>query len=100
VSMGIEELVCFSDSQLAVNLILGEASKFHAYAVTIQNIKEIIASHGYTILHTLREGNHCVDFLAKLGASSNEDLLVHQSPPHGLIDMIKNDAMGACFLRA
>jgi ribonuclease HI len=56
VNMGIEDLVCFSDSQLSVNLIAGEVYEYeyHAYAVLIQDIKDLIASHNYNILHTLR----------------------------------------------
>jgi len=36
--MGIEELVCYSDSLLSISLLTGHASKFHAYAVLIQDI--------------------------------------------------------------
>ncbi|XP_024634472.1 uncharacterized protein [Medicago truncatula] len=99
-NMGIEELVCFSDSQLSVNLFSGDVSKYHVYAVIIQDIKDIIASHNFRIFHTLREGNHCADFLAKLGASSNAALLEHEAPPLDLIRKLKIDAMGTCFLRA
>nr|ABN09005.1 hypothetical protein MtrDRAFT_AC172101g8v1 [Medicago truncatula] len=55
--MGLEDLVCFSDYQLSINLITGDASKFHAYAVLIQDIKDILAAHNFSIQHTLREGN-------------------------------------------
>jgi ribonuclease HI len=100
VDMGIDELICFSDSQLSINLITGDASQFHAYAVLIQDIKDILAAHNFSILHTLREGNHCADFMAKLGASSNVGFMDHLSPPHDLLDMLRNDAMRTCFLRA
>lgn len=98
--MGMIDLVCFSDSLLSVELINGHASRFHAYAVLIQDIKDIIASNNFSIIHTLREGNHCADLLAKLGASSNIAYLEHLSPPQDLQDLLRNDAMGACFLRA
>jgi len=100
VDMGLEDLVCLSDSQLSVNLITEEVSKFHAYAVLIQDIKDILACHNFTIQHTLREGNQCADFMAKLGDSSNVDFLEHLSPPHDLLDMIRIDAIGTFFLRA
>lgn len=99
VIMGIEELVCFSDSQILVNLVSGEVSKFHAYTVIIQDIKDIIASHNFRIFHTLREGNRCANFLAKIGATSTAPFLEHQSPPLDLIGMLKIDASGTCFLR-
>jgi len=41
------------------------------------------------IVHTLREGNQCADFLAKLRASSNDTLLLHQQPPDDLRPMIR-----------
>jgi hypothetical protein len=68
--------------------------------VLIQDIKDLIASNSFTVIHALREGNHCADFLAKLGASSSIDFLEHQTPPYDLIDKIRIDAMGTCFLRA
>jgi len=98
--MGLDELVCYSDSQLSINLITGVSSKYHTYAVLVQDIKDILACHNFTIHHTLREGNYCADFMAKLEASSNGDYLLHSSPPHDLLDLLRNDAMGAFFLRA
>ena len=98
--MGLDDLICFSDPQLSINLITGDASKFHAYAVLVQDIKDILAVHNFCLIHTLREGDQCVDFLAKLGALSNVGFLEHLSPPHDLLDMLRNDPMGICFLRA
>lgn len=39
VEMGIEELVCYSDSLLSISLITGHASNLHVYSVLIQDIK-------------------------------------------------------------
>lgn len=98
--MGLDDLVCYSDSQLSVNLITGAVSKYHAYAVLVQDIKEIIASRNFTIHHTLREGNQCADYMAKLGASSDTEFFVHSSAPQDLLDKIRMDAMGTLFPRA
>ena len=35
VEAGIEEMVCYSDSMLSINLVTDQASNFHAYAVLI-----------------------------------------------------------------
>jgi len=67
--------------------------------VLIQDIKDIIASRNYAIQHTLREGNHCTDYMAKLGASSDSNFLLYSSAPQDLIDMIELDAMGTSFPR-
>ncbi|PNX61623.1 hypothetical protein L195_g052555, partial [Trifolium pratense] len=37
-----------------------------------------------------REGNQCVDFFAKLGASSDIDFISHDCPPEGVQDLLKN----------
>ncbi|XP_024630926.1 uncharacterized protein [Medicago truncatula] len=70
--MELEDLVCYSDSLLSINLITGQASIYHSYAVLIQDIRDLLVTHNFTVHHCLREGNQCADFMAKLGASSNE----------------------------
>ncbi|MCI72997.1 N-hydroxycinnamoyl/benzoyltransferase, partial [Trifolium medium] len=73
-------------------------SKYHVHAVLIQDIKELISHSNVTLQHTLREGNQCEDFLAILGASSNVDLLIHASPPAGILDLLRSDAAVTYFL--
>lgn len=77
-----------------------QASNYHVYAVLIQDIKDLLSAHNFTVHHCLREGNQCADFMAKLGASSFEDCLTHASPPHDLLVFIRNDAIGTLFPRA
>ena len=79
--MGLEELVCYTDSQLSVNLIICDISKYHAYAVLVQDIKDTMASRNFIIQHTLREGNQCADYMAKLGAPSDFGFVLHPSTP-------------------
>ncbi|XP_024634605.1 uncharacterized protein [Medicago truncatula] len=99
-AMGIEELACYSDSLLSINLITGRVSNYHVYAVLIQDIKDLLSVHNFSVHHCLREGNQCADYLAKLGASSNEVCLFHATPPHELLDLIRFDAIGTLFPRA
>jgi len=42
---------------------------YHVYFVLIQDVKDLIGQSNVTVCHTLREGNHCADFFAKLGAN-------------------------------
>jgi len=100
IEMRLDNLVCYLDSQLSVNLITGNASKYHAYAVLVQDIKDVLASRNFGIQHTLREGNQCADYMAKLGAASDNNFLVHSSAPQGLLVMVRMDAMGSFFPRA
>lgn len=100
VDKGIEELVCYSDSLLSIKLLTEHTSSYHAYAVLIQDIKDILSPRNYSIQHCLRERNQCADFMAKLGASSNEDFTIYSAPPADLLPLIRNDAMGTYFPRA
>jgi ribonuclease HI len=97
--MSVDELVCYYDSLHCVNLINGSQIKFHIYAVLIQDIKELLSQINVSLYHTLREGNQCADFFAKLGSSSDADFLTHASPAEGVRDLLRNDAMGTLFTR-
>jgi hypothetical protein len=97
--MGLDDLVCYSDSLLSINLITVNTPSYHIYAVLLQDIKDLLGSRNFTLRHTLREGNQCADFMAKLGASSDDVLNMHPSPPVDLLPLLKLDASGTLFLR-
>jgi len=99
INMEIDELVCYSDSLLSINLISGNILQFHIYAVLIQDIKDLLATGNFSIHHTLREGNQCADFMAKLGASTNAMFTVHTSPPQDLLPLLRADATRSFFMR-
>jgi len=98
-SLGVEELACYSDSLLAVNLINSDISHYHIYTVLIQNIKDILGSRNFSLQHSLREGNQCADFMAKLGASTNVELTIHSSPPKDLLPLLRTDELRVLFIR-
>ena len=52
-----------------------------------------------TVCHTLREGNHCVDFMAKLGVGSDTEMLYHVSPLDDLSNLLRMDAVGTLYSR-
>ncbi|XP_024630789.1 uncharacterized protein [Medicago truncatula] len=85
VQLGIEELVCYSDSMLSVKLLTEHVSNYHVYTVLIQDIKDILATTDLSIQHCFREGNQCADFMAKLGANSNANYFSHTTPRHDLL---------------
>jgi len=97
--LNFEELACYSDSLLAVNLIKEDLNQFHVYAVLIQNIKDIMSSLQVNLHHTLREGNQCADFIAKHGAANDGNLTLHSSPPEDLLPLLRTDELGVLFLR-
>lgn len=99
ISFNFDELVCYSDSLLTVKLIKEDLNHFHVYVVLIQNIKDLMVSRHFTLLHYLREGNKCPDFMAKLGVSNDVKLSIHSSPPEDLLPLLRTDELGVCFLR-
>ena len=98
-NLGNEELVCYSDSLLCINLIKDQTPRFHVYAILIQYVKYLTEQSNIIVCHILKEENQCADFLAKLGASSDNDLVYHASPPDGLLYRLKMDAFGTFFPR-
>jgi len=100
VEKGIETMVCYSDSLLSIKLLTDHASRYHAYAVLIHDIKDLLSSRNFSIHHCLREGNQSADFLAKLGATSNEEFSIRSTPHPNLLPLIRLDAMGTAFPRA
>nr|KYP74107.1 hypothetical protein KK1_006775 [Cajanus cajan] len=51
-------ILCVSDSLLAINLVLGPLDVFHKYAPIIAHIKELLQqSWSVCVCHSLREGN-------------------------------------------
>lgn len=98
-NLNIFDVVCYSDSLHCINLINGTAMVYHAYATLIEDIKDLIRITNTPILHTLREGNRCADFLAKMGALGDSALSTYTTPPHGLLPLLKDDARGTYFPR-
>jgi len=72
----------------------------NAYTVLIQDIKDLLASHNFTVQHYLHERNQCANFMVKLGASSYDECFIHSSPPQDLPVLLRNDAVGIYFPRA
>jgi len=96
--LGFAVVACYSDSLLAINTVKEASSKYHVYAVLIHEIKILLSQPNVSLHHTLREGNQCADFLAKLGATSDVSLLTHSHPPDDLRPLLRTDALGTFFL--
>jgi ribonuclease HI len=98
--LNIKDLWCYSDSKMAIKLVTEPVDEWHHYAAILNNIQGILRREWQvTILHTLREGNACADFLAKHGAASNVVYSSIANPPAGLNLHLLADASGAWFSR-
>ncbi|XP_024630819.1 uncharacterized protein [Medicago truncatula] len=99
INLNFEEVACYSDSLLTVNLIKQDICQYHVYAVIIQNIKDLPSSRNFSLEHSLREGNQCANYMAKFGASTDVAFTVHSSPPELLIPLLRTDEIGSIFIR-
>jgi ribonuclease HI len=98
--VGCSELWCYSDSKLAIKLISEPVNTWHHYAAILHNIQELLARDWQVhLLHTLREGNACADYLAKMGARNLEAYNRIIAPPVGISLLLLADASGVSFTR-
>jgi len=96
--MNFQEVFCYTDSLHCVQILNELTPRFHKYATLIQDIKDLLnLDWRASIGHTLREGNRCADFLAKIGASSTLEYVDHASPPTGLSYLLASDSAGSWF---
>lgn len=51
------------------------------------------------VIHTLREGNMCVDILVKMGFNQGEQAVNVIVPPTKILDALKADMIGTAFPR-
>jgi hypothetical protein len=64
------------------------------------NIQDLLAREWrFKVVHTLREGNACADFLAKLGANNPEAYSRIATPPAGMNLHLLVDASRTLFFR-
>jgi hypothetical protein len=98
-TVDIIELICYTDFLHCINLLKGPTMRLQVYAVLIQDVKDFIEQSNVIVSDTLRENNHCADFFAKLGASSDNKLLYHASPPADLFNLFKMDEARTFYFR-
>lgn len=97
---GFKVLYCYTDLMHALSLIKEQQGEFHRHATIIQDIRDLLAFPWKVEMHhTLREGNQCADFFAKLGASDTTKLRIFLSPPPDLGVSLAGDAAGVSFPR-
>ncbi|KAK2421190.1 hypothetical protein QL285_031846 [Trifolium repens] len=98
--LGIKELLCYSNSKTVIKLIYDPVNVWHYYAAIILNIKDLLARDWrIKVVHTLREGNVCPDFLAKLGALDLEVFSPIVVPHAGMNLLLLADASETLFFR-
>jgi hypothetical protein len=65
--LDIKDLWCYSDSKIMIKLLSDYVNEGHHYVAIIYNIKALISRDCIVrLVHTLRKGNTCADYLARL----------------------------------
>lgn len=98
---GFKKIICKSDSQLAIDLILGDVNSFHLYHPLILKIQNFInLQWDLSFNHLYREGNQIADWLAKEGSSSLQDLTILLQCPTSLFSDYFADFMVHSYVRS
>lgn len=97
---GFRDIICYTDSMNAMQLIKEQQADFHRYATIVQEIKDLlILPWKVAMHHTLREGNQSADLLAKWGASISDQLKIFEVPPPEMGLVLAGDVAGVAFPR-
>lgn len=97
-SKQLKEVIVETDFQVAYNLIRSQEDKGHQLTALIEDVKALIQELNLSVHHSLREGNQCADFLAKLGASQELPFVYLVEPIPYLTPFLKSDEAGVSFI--
>lgn len=98
-SKHLEQMILETDSQVAYSLIKEWSDTEHQMAALIGDVKALCMELKIKDQHSLREGNQCADFLAKLGASQELPFVFLVEPTPDLILLLLADEAGTSFIR-
>ena len=89
------------ESMHTIHLVQYADVSTHHYGNEIAIIRKYMAKNWtFRLCHTLREGNMCADFLAKLGTRSTSDLLIVLNPPAELRLLVTANSTGVAYHRS
>ncbi|KAG4908892.1 hypothetical protein JHK87_055008 [Glycine soja] len=95
------EIICESDSQMAIDLVLKNDNPYHLYSGLIIKIHHLITlAWELSFQHVYREGNFTADWLAKQDSASTHDLQLLHHCPAALFNIFSADVMGFSSLRS
>jgi ribonuclease HI len=99
--LGYRNIICYSDSTLAIQLIDEMGNLWHHYASILANIKDMVNRNWHIrFKHTMREANAVADLLAKIGAAGTNLWTEMREPPSAAIPLLQADADRVMFLRS
>jgi len=94
---GISHLIIESDSKVLIDMVTDNCKINGTIPSLVQCIQEILRREWHTqVIHTWREGNKCVDWLANFSLSLNSwNLVALESSPDELQSLMFDDISGA-----
>lgn len=99
-SLGIKNVLVETDCVGAMDLFSRmELGDTHPQKGMIEHGRVLMKECHAVIVHTLREGNHCADQLAKLGRRQREEFSFLAEIPSSVIPFLLADANGVGFER-
>lgn len=97
---GARDVLCFSDSSLAVLAVEKGVGQFHVYAPIIQSIRDgIQRDWRFRLAHTLREANQPANWLAKEDAKQNAPWQLLEEAPSSLGIFLHTDGIQVAYPR-
>ncbi|KAK6777056.1 hypothetical protein RDI58_023773 [Solanum bulbocastanum] len=98
----LKNVIIETDSREALMLIMSKRGTVdnRPDRNVIKECQHMLSELGISMMHTLREGNNCVDHLAKLGRMQlDEDLVILHHPPHSMHQLLLADMAHVAYPR-
>ena len=99
--MGVQKLVVELDAKVVVSLITSAGGANKPYLPLLNDCRYLLSRFLQTrVVHMFREGNRCVDALARLGSCMAKEFLVFDNPPSpDVLYFVNTDAAGVLYNR-
>ncbi|KAL7163780.1 hypothetical protein ACSBR2_039828 [Camellia fascicularis] len=99
-SIGMHGVIIETDAQQVMQLMEEDVANKFPFKGLLEDAKIIFRGCECTIQHVFKEGNLCVDGLAKLGAAQPEEILMVNEPPSEIRSYVVADMIGLSRERA
>lgn len=77
---GLHEVIIETDLSLTENLLTERPLQNYSFCSIIEDSRHLIQRCNCTIRSIMREGNKCIDILAKMGSNQTDQLVVMEEP--------------------
>jgi len=98
--LGHRDVVCKLDSKTVLFLICDANIRYHPHVAIIIKIKDYRSKPWRLhFCHVLREGNKCVDVLARIESSHEDNFVQWDTPPQQLHSLLLVVVVGVVYIR-